>query len=201
MSIFKRSSAEVQQATGTSATATDPGQPPANAIPPASAASPGVVPPPAAPIYSTRPPEAADGSVQERMKAARDAQQSAQERIRIAVQRARSSTAAAGARGRQAQQPGSMTSAAGARPPINARQPFDALACAQTGLLNLAWRWQEAGAPIRAIHAYMALLQRYPESAAAGAAVADLVQLSEKLAGEGQFHTALGIYEQLEQLP
>jgi hypothetical protein len=80
------------------------------------------------------------------------------------------------------------------------RRFFDPVVAAQTGLLNLAWRWQQAGAPIRAIHTYVELLTRYPDTPAAAAAVADLVELSEKLAHEGQFHTALGIYDQLEEL-
>jgi hypothetical protein len=81
-----------------------------------------------------------------------------------------------------------------------ARATFDPSRCAQAGLLNLAWSWQQAGAPIRAIHAYMQVLTRYPGSAGAAAAVADLVELSDKLADQGQFHIALGIYEELEEL-
>jgi len=41
---------------------------------------------------------------------------------------------------------------------------------------------------------------RYPGTPAAAAAVADLVKLSEKLTAEGQFHTALTIYDHLERL-
>ena len=74
------------------------------------------------------------------------------------------------------------------------------MAAAQTGLLNLAWSWQKSGAPIRAIHTYVQLLSRYPGTPAAAAAVADLVELSETLANQGQFHTALAIWEQLEEL-
>jgi len=66
--------------------------------------------------------------------------------------------------------------------------------------LSLACRWQEAGAPIRAIHTYIELLTRYPDTAAAAAAVSDLVELSEKLADQGQFHIALAIYDHLEYL-
>ena len=80
------------------------------------------------------------------------------------------------------------------------RQGFDPSRATQAGLLNLAWKWQESGSPIRAIHAYMELLCRYPDSAGADAAVADLVALSNKLAEQGQFHTALAIYDQLEEL-
>ena len=82
-------------------------------------------------------------------------------------------------------------------PPLD---PSNPAACAQAGLLSLAWRWQDAGAPIRAIHAYVELLTRYPDTPAAAAAVTDLVELSEKLVEEGQFHTALAIYDHLEQL-
>jgi TolA-binding protein len=70
----------------------------------------------------------------------------------------------------------------------------------QSGLLSLARRWQEDGSSHRAIHAYVELLTRYPETPAAAAAISDLVELSESLAREGQFHAALGIYDHLEQL-
>ena len=46
----------------------------------------------------------------------------------------------------------------------------------------------------------MQLLDRYPGTDAADAAVADLVELSDRLAQQGQYHIALAIYEQLEQL-
>ena len=80
-------------------------------------------------------------------------------------------------------------------------QPCDTERGAQAALLNLAWTWQESGAPIQAIHAYVELLNRYPETAAADAAVADLVELANKLVGQGNFHTALGIYRELERFP
>jgi len=70
----------------------------------------------------------------------------------------------------------------------------------QAALLNIAWSFQQAGAPIRAIHTYLELLDRYPDTAAADAAVADLADLSGKLAQAGQFHMALGIYYQLEEM-
>ena len=185
MSIFKRSSENTQQATAT---------------PPASAA-PGVVPPPAAPIYSTRPAETgthADvggaASVSEKVRMAREAQERVKDKVRLAVQRARSSIPSARAMARPVQQ------AAAVIPRSAPRRSCGTVTYAQAGLLNLAWRWQESGAPIRAIHAYMELLARYPDTAAAEAAVADLVDLSEKLTAEGQFHTALAIYDQLEYL-
>jgi hypothetical protein len=194
MSIFRRSSGDAPNTTTAPSPAGPEGGPTA----------PGVVPPPAAPVYTMRPPEAspraeggADSSVTERMRAAREQQESAAARVRLAVQGRTAAPAAA----RRMQRPAPVHHAAPvtphALPPFN---PSDASACAQAGLLGLAWRWQEAGAPIRAIHTYVELLQRYPDTPAAEAAVADLVELSRKLTAEGQFHTALAIYDHLEHL-
>jgi len=173
-------------------------------------AAPGVVPPPAAPIYSMRQPEPTPrvdndlrAAVAERLTAAREAQQLAQARIqsgaRPVSQRTRTAPSPATSFSRRPPQ-----QAAPALKPRAARQQapqaFDPLRCAQAAMLNLAWSWQEAGSPIRAIHTYMELLCRYPGTPAADAAVADLAALTSKLAEEGQFHTALGIYEQLEHL-
>ena len=167
--------------------------------------APGVVPPAAAPIYSTRLPEhaprAVDGAVSETVTVAAEAHRKAREGIQgsvaVAVRRSRSTNALTTTRGRQvALQPTMETRPAPTRPPMS----IDPSQFAQTGLLNLAWSWQRAGAPIRAIHAYMQLLDRYPGTPAAAAAVADLVEISDRLARDGQFHTALAIYDQLEEL-
>lgn len=177
---------------------------PANLMPPLT--PPGVVPPPAAPIYSMRPPESApraegnaDSSMSDMFRRAKDAQQWAQdlaeEVIPAAAPRARPATSTARGSGRRW-----TARVAPAAPRMRHHQGFDPVAATQTGLLNLAWHWQQAGAPIRAIHAYMELITRYPHSPAAAAAVADLVDLSEKLAHHGHFHIALGIYDQLEDL-
>ena len=180
MSIFKRSATEVQQ----------------NA-PPEPGSAPGVVPPPAAPMLSMRPAESgAEGPVAEKVRAAKEAQQRVRERVRLAVQRARSTPSA----GRAVQQQRPVQPAAPTRRLARTAGSFDACAYAQAGLLNLAWAWQESGAPIRAIHAYLNLLERYPDTPAAAAAIADLVQLSEKLTNEGRFHIALAIYDELECL-
>ena len=166
---------------------------------------PGVVPPPAAPTYTPLAPQrpsdpigAVTDTVRRAREAAEQAQQAIREGVRGAVDRAR--TTAGAVLGQPAQQPVSAAPTAAQRCAPDPRRPFDPAGRAQYGLLNLAWRWQEAGAPIRAIHAYMELLQRYPDTPAAAAAIADLVELSEKLIAEGQFHTAFGIYEHLEQL-
>ena len=211
MSIFKRHDQGNAEQTiaapfpDTGAAAVLPEQP-ANLMP--QFAAPGVVPPPAAPIYSMRPPETApayestaDGPMAESIRrAARETQQWAQELADevapVAAPRARATASPARSAARR-------TAPRAASPTLRMRthhHEFDPRVAAQTGLLNLAWQWQQAGAPIRAIHAYMELITRHPHSAAAAAAVADLVELSEKLAHHGYFHIALGIYDELEEV-
>jgi hypothetical protein len=133
---------------------------------------------------------------------AREAQHRAQASIRERVQRAvqRIRTTASPARTRATQPGFSLSQRTAALQPIGPQCPSDHVTYAQAGLLNLAASWQEAGATIRAIHVYMDLLERYPDSAAAAAAVSELAELSEKLVDDGQFHTALGIYDRLEEL-
>ena len=168
---------------------------------PRGAATAGVVPPPAAPLYSTRPEPTphlhdTERSVAEQLGMAREALERAQVSIEgnvhVAAQRATRTESVASYDRRR-------TTPHGVRPP-RPHHPFDPVAAAPAGLLNLAWRWQAAGSPIRAIHTYMQLLARYPHSAAAAAAVADLVELSGKLAEQGHFHIALSIYEEMEDL-
>jgi hypothetical protein len=200
MSIFSRSSNPQPPSVAPSTEAlVDAGPPeqPTTAIAPA----PGVVPPPAAPLYSTRPETAprveadAQTSVAEKVRIAKETQRDVREKVRLGVQRARSSMPARDTPKPQPRRVVPITTRTAAR-----AQTIDPVSVAQTGLLNLAWRWQEAGSPIRAIHTYMELLTRYPHTPAAAAAVVDLVDLSEKLAQEGQFHTALAIYDHLEHL-
>ena len=194
MSIFKHSGSNVKEAAAPSpqtavaeGQAEQPGKllppfmPPAAARP---AAAPGVVPPPAAPVYSMRPPEPAPR-----------ADTAAATAVSEDVKRARAMAAAQSMATRAARR-----TALAACPPAPSRHPFDRMAATQAGLLKLAWKWQEAGAPIRAIHAYIELLTRYPDTPGADAAVADLVELSDILVEQGQFHTALAIYDHLEEL-
>jgi hypothetical protein len=187
MSIFKRSSGEVQETSAPSLPESgapegqpeQPAKPMSQFMPPGSAhratSAPGVVPPPAAPIYSMRPPRLVPRANAEEERARTENPR----RTRAAKQR---------------------TQSRATTPASEHLHEFDPVAAAQAGMLNLAWRWQEAGAPIRAIHTYMELLSRYPDTPGADAAVADLVELSDKLVEQGQFHTALAIYDQLEEL-
>jgi hypothetical protein len=200
MSIFKRSSSDAQKSNAATATAPGPdAKPAAPSFAPASNA-PGVVPPLAAPMYAMRQPEApavpaSESIVAAKVRTAREAQDTARERVRVAVQHERSHSPAPGIRRGAVQQ---------AAPPCTSRReihyPSDPDSCAQHGLLTLAWAWQEAGSPIRAINTYVELLRRYPGTPAAAAAVSDLVTLSEKLTAQGNFHTALVIYDHLECL-
>ena len=149
--------------------------------------APGVVPPPAAPIYSMRPPASAQRGDGLAMRARASAG--------VGLQRTRSAAMNVVAGRRQ------LTMQVSSRAvPQTPGEQFDPERFAQAALLNIAWRFQQVGAPIRAIHTYLELLSRYPDSAAADAAVADLADLSGKLAEAGQFHMALGIYDQLEDL-
>ena len=207
MSIFTRSSGDAQKKSGASpAEATEAGALPAERSPSSTFASvnttPGVVPPPSAPLYSMRPLDPAarvereqEGVVAEKVRLAMEAQESARERIRRALQRSRTVAAPPPGVRRRPTHCATLTPLAQAP-----RRPTDSMTCAQAGLLRLAWSCQESGAPIRAIHAYVELLTRYPDTPAADAAVADLVALSEQLAEDGQFHAALAIYDHLEHL-
>jgi hypothetical protein len=200
MSIFKRAEkSDVQQSTSSKA------QPPKLMPPvmsngptaPRATAAPGVVPPPAAPIYSMRAPEPPIEKATPPREAQRPVQVSVEPATAVAAQRARPTAAPVTT---VAKRPAQQPPVARRAPRTMTPQAFDPVRCAQTAMLNLAWSWQQAGAPIRAIHTYMEILHRYPDSAAADAAIADLADLSAKLANEGQFHTALGIYYQLEEL-
>lgn len=217
MSIFKRADQDDVQPTSAAhspemgALGDQPEQP-ERMMPPFMA--PGVVPPPAAPLYSTRPPESgprvefdAEVALAGSAGLGRGGQQRTQEfvieaaragrrrELPAAVQRARAASGAQEEGNRVAQRSVSP------RPAPRARlHHFDPAAAAQAGMLHLAWQWQQAGSPIRAIHTYLELLARHPGTPAAAAAIADLVALSDKLAEDGHFHIALGIYEELEAL-
>lgn len=212
MSIFKHST-EVQEPTATAipagSAASQPDRrtkltPPfAGAVPRTTAAA-GVVPPQAAPIYSMQPAPRAesdgDGAAMANSRVASEPQQPALPAPASAApaQPAKAAALPAPAMRRQAAPRQAPAIPQPVQPPT--RQQFDPARAAQAGLLNLAWSWQQAGSPIRAIHTYMELLARYPGSPAAAGAIADLVQLSSKLAEQGNFHTALSIFDDLEEL-
>jgi hypothetical protein len=193
--------------------ASRPAVPPAGVATPAAsrqAVAPGVLPPPAAPVVTAHPTEpaarvenGADSVLAEKARMVREAQMRARA-IEDSMDRREPRPSLSYDRRRPTQAapvPGAAQSIGRrALPPLRPKHLFDPVAATQAGLLNLAWQWQAAGSPIRAIHAYMQILIRYPGSPGADAAVADLVELSERMAERGQFHIALGIYDHLEEL-
>lgn len=75
---------------------------------------------------------------------------------------------------------------------------YDPQAAARTGLLQLAVRWKEAGAPNQAMYTFMEILNRYPQTGTAAAATEELVDLARQLENQGMFYAALSIYQKLE---
>ena len=75
---------------------------------------------------------------------------------------------------------------------------YDPQAAARTGLLQLATAWRDAGSTYQAMHAYMEILNRYPQTGTAAAATEGLVELATNLEKQGMFYAALSIYEKLE---
>ena len=172
-------------------------------MPPVAAAS-GVVPPLAAPVYSMAPavpvpppPPADESVVIEAVTAPPETQRRVEQQVQVALQRASAAGSPAPVvRSRPAPPRAPAPRSAPRRP----RQAFDPQAYAQAGMVNLAWAWSQSGSPIRAIHTYMQVLSRYPGTPAADAAVADLVAIADLLAEQGQFHTALSIYDKMDEL-
>jgi tetratricopeptide (TPR) repeat protein len=87
-----------------------------------------------------------------------------------------------------------------ARHRVVSGEVFDVRRAIPIGLLRLARNWSEAGSVYQAIHAYTEVLVRYPETGAADAAVEELLVLAEKLAQQGRYYAALGIFNKLEAL-
>jgi hypothetical protein len=77
---------------------------------------------------------------------------------------------------------------------------YDPQGAARAGLLRLATDWKEAGSTYQAMHAYMEVLTRYPQSGAAAAATEGLVNLADSLQKQGRFYAALNIYDKLDAM-
>ena len=77
---------------------------------------------------------------------------------------------------------------------------FDPRAAAAAGLLRLGRNSKDSGAIHQAIQAYTEVLVRYPTTDAANAATAELVAMAEDLERQGKVHTAMNIFNKLEQL-
>jgi hypothetical protein len=77
---------------------------------------------------------------------------------------------------------------------------YDPQGAARAGLLRLATDWKEAGSTYQAMHAYMEVLTRYPQTGAAAAATEGLVDLADRLQKQGRFYAALNIYDKLDAM-
>jgi hypothetical protein len=77
---------------------------------------------------------------------------------------------------------------------------YDPQGAARAGLLRLATDWKEAGSAYQAMHAYMEVLTRYPQTGAAAAATEGLVDLANTLQKQGRFYAALNIYDKLDAM-
>jgi len=96
-----------------------------------------------------------------------------------------------------------LVPAARRRPPARRLAPeevFDARRAVPVALLRLANTARASGGVYTAIYAYMQVLERYPDTGAASAAVEGLLELADLLEQNGRFYTALNILNQLEEL-
>jgi hypothetical protein len=89
------------------------------------------------------------------------------------------------------------------RPPARRLVPdeiFDPRGAVPVALLRLGNVSLVNGSIYTAIYAYTQVLERYPDTGAANAAVENLLQLAERLQDQGRFYTALNILNQIEEL-
>jgi tetratricopeptide (TPR) repeat protein len=87
--------------------------------------------------------------------------------------------------------------------PARRRMPdevFSARSAVPVALLRLGNASLVTGSIYTAIHAYTQILERYPDTGAANAAVENLLSLAERLQDEGRYYTALNILNQVEEL-
>jgi hypothetical protein len=103
-------------------------------------------------------------------------------------------------RGRAQQQNGKGREGGSASRPQNPTYFYDPQGAARAGLLRLATDWKEAGSAYQAMHAYMEVLRRYPQTGAAAAATEGLVDLANRLQKQGKFYAALNIYDKLDAM-
>jgi hypothetical protein len=95
----------------------------------------------------------------------------------------------------------------GVQPPARTPRPwiepgmyFDPHGAIRVGFLRLARKWKDTGQLYQAMHAYMIILQRYPDTAVADAAVEDLMELAESFEQEGKFYSAMNLFKKIEEL-
>ena len=77
---------------------------------------------------------------------------------------------------------------------------LDAGAAARGAILRLARDAQAKGMFYQAIHAYNHLLEQYPATKESRKAVGELIGLAQFLEQQGRYHTAMSLYQRLEDL-
>jgi len=82
------------------------------------------------------------------------------------------------------------------RPP--AGYDFDPMAATRAGYLRIARSFKNAGSYYSAIYAYEDILARYPDTGTINAVTEELVALAETLVQQGQFYTALHLFQKLD---
>lgn len=83
---------------------------------------------------------------------------------------------------------------------VDYSQSFDPGSVARKHMLRLAKELQEEGQVYSAIYLLKRLLEAYPETPESRIAVQEYAALGEYLEKQGMVHTALSMYEWLEQL-
>lgn len=81
---------------------------------------------------------------------------------------------------------------------FNATQ--DAAGAARAAMLRMARSAQANGQIYHAIHGYNRLLEQYPSTQESRQAADEMIALARFLEGQGMYHTALSLYERMEQL-
>lgn len=76
----------------------------------------------------------------------------------------------------------------------------DAAGAARAAMLRMAQSAQANGQIYHAIHAYNHLLEQYPSTQESRQAAEEMIALARFLEEQGMYHTALSLYERMEQL-
>lgn len=76
----------------------------------------------------------------------------------------------------------------------------DPAGIARTAMLEMAQSAQANGQIYHAVHIYDHLLEDYPHTQESRRAAEEMIALARFLETQGMYHTALSLYERLEQL-
>ncbi len=71
---------------------------------------------------------------------------------------------------------------------------------ARAAMLRMAQSAQANGQVYHAIHTYNHLLEEYPNTEESRQAAEEMIALAQFLETQGMYHTALSLYERMEQL-